>query len=97
MLLEIISPETCLFTGEVISVSFPGTEGRFEIRPGHAPMIAALKAGEIGYETATGQTVCRTAGGFVEILGDRITACVEQASAPPKKEAVPPQGTLPSK
>lgn len=97
MLLEIISPEAGLFTGEVVSVSFPGTEGRFEVRPGHAPMIAALKAGEIEYETATGTTVCPTAGGFAEILGDRVTACVEQAFAPPKEEAVPPESTPPSK
>lgn len=97
MLLEIMSPEACLFTGEVTSVSFPGTEGRFEIWPGHAPMIAALKAGEIGYETATGQTICHTAGGFAEILGNRVTACVEPAFVPSKEEAVPPEGTSPSK
>lgn len=97
MLLEIISPEACLFTGEVTSVSFPGTQGRFEVWPGHAPMIAALKAGQIGYETAAGQTVYHTAGGFAEILGDCITACVEAAFIPSKEEAVPPQGTSPSK
>lgn len=83
MILEIISPDACLFTGEVVSVSFPGTEGRFEVCTGHAPLIAALKAGEIRYVALTGETTgtLSIAGGFAEVRNGRITACVEQEPA----------------
>lgn len=82
MRLEIISPDACLFAGEVVSVSFPGAEGRFEVCTGHAPLIAALKAGDIRYVTKPGEAT-RTlsmAGGFAEVRDDRITACIEQAT-----------------
>jgi F-type H+-transporting ATPase subunit epsilon len=42
MILEIITPEKELFSGEVNSVKFPGTNGEFEILNSHAPIISTL-------------------------------------------------------
>ena len=47
MILEIVSPESKLFQGEVTSVSLPGVDGSFQILNNHAPIVATLKAGEI--------------------------------------------------
>ena len=47
MILEIITPEKEIFTGEVTSVKFPGTSGEFEIQNNHAPIISSLKSGII--------------------------------------------------
>jgi F-type H+-transporting ATPase subunit epsilon len=47
MILEIITPEKSLFTGEVTSVKFPGMNGEFEILNNHAPIISTLGKGEI--------------------------------------------------
>jgi F-type H+-transporting ATPase subunit epsilon len=47
MLLEIVSPESKLFQGEVTSVTFPGEAGSFQVLNHHAPIVATLKAGEI--------------------------------------------------
>jgi F-type H+-transporting ATPase subunit epsilon len=47
MILEIITPEKQLFSGEVTSVNFPGTNGEFEILNNHAPIISTLSKGEI--------------------------------------------------
>ncbi|PWA05265.1 F0F1 ATP synthase subunit epsilon [Flavobacterium psychrotolerans] len=47
MLLEIVSPEAKLFSGEVTSVSLPGVEGSFQILNHHAPIVATLKEGVI--------------------------------------------------
>jgi len=47
MLLEIVSPEAKLFSGEVTSVSLPGVDGSFQILNFHAPIVSTLKEGTI--------------------------------------------------
>ena len=47
MHLEILSPENKIFEGEVNSVIFPGSNGKFQILNNHAPLISFLKEGEI--------------------------------------------------
>lgn len=47
MILEIVSPESKLFHGEVTSVSLPGVEGSFQVLNQHAPIVSTLKEGVI--------------------------------------------------
>ena len=47
MILEIISPEKIIFTGEVDSVAVPGVEGEFEMLNNHAAIVSNLKKGSI--------------------------------------------------
>ena len=47
MLLEIVSPESKLFQGEVTSVSLPGVDGSFQVLNYHAPIVSTLKEGVI--------------------------------------------------
>ncbi|MCD2257997.1 F0F1 ATP synthase subunit epsilon [Psychroserpens luteolus] len=47
MLLEIVSPEATLFSGEVTSVTVPGVMGEFEMLTNHAPIISLLKEGNV--------------------------------------------------
>ena len=47
MYLEIISPEATLFTGEVESLTLPGTNGRFQLLENHAPIVSTLQAGNV--------------------------------------------------
>ena len=43
MILEIISPEKIIFTGEVESVAVPGVNGEFEMLNNHAAIVSNLK------------------------------------------------------
>jgi F-type H+-transporting ATPase subunit epsilon len=52
MKLEVITPESNLFTGEAVSVSLPGIDGFFQVLNNHAPIISSLKAGEMKVELA---------------------------------------------
>ena len=45
MILEIVSPEAKLFSGEVTSVSLPGVVGDFQMLNNHAPIVSLLKKG----------------------------------------------------
>jgi len=45
MLLEIVSPEAKLFSGEVTSISLPGVDGHFQMLNNHAPIVSLLQNG----------------------------------------------------
>jgi len=45
MKLEIITPESNVFSGEAKTVSLPGLDGIFQVLNNHAPVISALKKG----------------------------------------------------
>ena len=47
MHLEIVTPETKIFAGEVEAVQFPGMDGLFQVLNNHAPIISALGKGII--------------------------------------------------
>jgi F-type H+-transporting ATPase subunit epsilon len=45
MKLDIITPESGIFSGEVTAVSLPGKDGIFQVLNNHAPVISALSEG----------------------------------------------------
>ncbi len=45
MILEIVSPEAKLFSGEITSLYLPGVDGDFQILNNHAPIVSLLKKG----------------------------------------------------
>lgn len=47
MQLEIITPETNIFKGDVDAVQLPGLDGSFQVLKGHAPIISGLAKGTI--------------------------------------------------
>ncbi|KIA98293.1 MULTISPECIES: F0F1 ATP synthase subunit epsilon [unclassified Flavobacterium] len=47
MILEIVSPEAKLFSGEVTSVTLPGVDGSFQILNNHAPIVSLLQKGTV--------------------------------------------------
>ena len=77
--LEIITPTSKLFSGEVDSFVAPGANGYFGVLPGHAPYVVALQIGEIRYESAAGNGRFATTGGFAEVLPDKVTVLAETA------------------
>ena len=50
MILEIVSPEATLFSGEVVSVTVPGVNGEFQMLNNHAPIVSLLQEGEVKIE-----------------------------------------------
>lgn len=76
--LKIVSPEKILFDGEVNMVKVPGVLGEFEILNNHAPIVSALQKGIVEYETEDGRTQIAVVGGFVEVLKNNVSLCVER-------------------
>ena len=72
MQLEILSPEKTLFTGEVDSVIFPGSQGQFQILNNHAPIISSLSQGNIDYKINSKNNQVEIKRGIVEVLKIRL-------------------------
>ena len=80
MHLEIITPDRKVFEGEVVSARFPGSAGSFEVLNNHAPMIAALREGDIVLTGAAGREAVRIEGGVVEVLRNSVIVLAEGAT-----------------
>jgi len=77
MFLEIITPDKKVFEGEVSAAQFPGTDGFFEVLNNHAPMISALKAGQLKVTSASGVQFFNLDSGVVEVLNNRVIVLAE--------------------
>lgn len=75
--LSIVSPEKEIFSGEVESVTLPGTMGAFSILPQHAPIVSSLKAGALVYVATGEEHRLDIRSGFVEMSNGKVVVCVE--------------------
>jgi F-type H+-transporting ATPase subunit epsilon len=82
MNLEILTPEKKLFNGEVYGVQMPGISGSFEVLENHAPLVSALKSGRLKVIKDKQNHLANfdIQGGFVEVLGNKVTVLVEGAT-----------------
>jgi F-type H+-transporting ATPase subunit epsilon len=71
--LEIVTPDRAVVREDVDEVVVPGAEGEFGILPGHTPLLATLKVGELWYRQGQEKHYLAIAFGFVEVLPDRVT------------------------
>jgi F-type H+-transporting ATPase subunit epsilon len=81
MTLEILTPETKLYSGDVYGIQLPGIAGSFEVLDRHAPLVAALGKGNIKVlKTKTDVVNYTIQSGFVEVLNNKTTVLVEGAT-----------------
>jgi len=80
MKLEILTPEQKVFSGDVYGVQLPGISGLFEVLDKHAPLVSALKSGDLKILKDKNNTASYTIeSGFVEVLNNKTTVLVEGA------------------
>ena len=78
MLLEILTPEKKLYSGEVQGVQLPGIDGLFEILDKHAPLVSALGEGKVKVlQKGLAPETYVIQGGFVEVINNKATVLVE--------------------
>jgi F-type H+-transporting ATPase subunit epsilon len=78
MLLEIITPEKSVYSGQVSLVQLPGSKGSFAILKNHAPIISTLDKGKIKVVEETGQILFfEVEGGVVENKDNKIIVLAE--------------------
>src|ERR671912_2090526 len=106
--LQIVTPDKLIAREQVDEVQLPGTEGYFGVLPGHTPLLASLAVGEMWYRKGQDKTFLSIAGGFAEVLPDRVTllatlaeraedidvARAESAKQPAEQRLAQPHGEI---
>ena len=76
--IQILSPEWSREV-EAVAVFLSGTLGRFEILPGHAPIISTLTAGELRWRRCDGsEESIPVSGGVARLRNNMLEVCVEE-------------------
>jgi F-type H+-transporting ATPase subunit epsilon len=63
----------------VDEITAPGWDGEFGVLPGHAPFLALIKSGELGYRIEKELHSLAVGFGFVEVLPEKVTVLIETA------------------
>jgi len=80
MILEILTPERRLYSGDVFGVQLPGIDGKFEVLDRHAPLVSALGKGNVKViRDKNSVSNFSIESGFVEVLNNKATVLVEGA------------------
>jgi len=79
MFIEIVTPDEKVFEGEVVSATFPGSDGSFQILNHHAPLVATLGKGDIKYQPEKEKEVhILVDGGVVEVIHNKVNVLIEK-------------------
>lgn len=77
---DIVSAEGEIFSGEAGMVFAPARMGEVGIAPRHAPMLTALKPGEVRVQDTEGkEQVFYITGGMLEIQPNQVTVLADTA------------------
>jgi F-type H+-transporting ATPase subunit epsilon len=80
--LDIVTPDKAIVHDEVDEVQLPGWEGALGILPGHTPLLAMLKPGELWYRKGEERIFFVLDFGMAEVLPDKVTVLVRLADRP---------------
>lgn len=78
MKVDIITPDSKVFSGDVASVMLPGANGSFQILNNHANLISSLEKGIVTTVSDGGEKKeMNISGGVVEVLKNEVIVLVE--------------------
>jgi F-type H+-transporting ATPase subunit epsilon len=78
MKIEIITPESKVFEGDIKSVRVPGKKGSFQVLKDHAPIVSTLDNGlVIIVDHAGNETRYEINGGVIEVKMNKIILLAE--------------------
>jgi len=79
--IEIITPDSRIYSGEIRSVRVPGKKGSFQVLKDHAPIISTLEKGPVIIADEQGQEIkYQITGGVIEVKKNRIILLADSVS-----------------
>ncbi len=81
MQLEIVTPESLLFSKDTTMIVIPGSEGDFGVLNNHSPIISSIRMGTVKiYDDNNITKEFFVTSGFAEVTGERCTILADFAS-----------------
>ncbi|MCU0455377.1 MAG: ATP synthase F1 subunit epsilon [Bacteroidales bacterium] len=78
MKLEIITPDSKVYEGDIASIRVPGKKGSFQVLKDHAPIISTLENGPVMIVDQEGNHIdYEINGGVIEVKQNRIILLAE--------------------
>ena len=77
---DLVDADGKVWSGAARQVSVPAAEGEIGILPGHTPVLALLRAGEVRVHVSGSPVMrWRVDGGFLSVDSDQVTVAVDAA------------------
>jgi F-type H+-transporting ATPase subunit epsilon len=80
--LNVVTRERKIIDAEVDEVVLPASDGEIGVLPGHTPLLASLRIGQLRYRTGTKIERLVISWGFAEVLPDRVIVLAERGYLP---------------
>jgi len=80
--LTVVTRDRKILETEVDEVELPATDGEIGILPGHTPLLALLKIGQMRYRRGNDVQKLVISWGFAEVLPDRVIVLAERGVLP---------------
>jgi F-type H+-transporting ATPase subunit epsilon len=80
--LVLVTRDRKILEAEVDEVELPATDGEIGILPGHTPLLALLKIGQMRYRRGSDVQRLVISWGFAEVLPDRVIVLAERGILP---------------
>lgn len=84
---EIVTPERVVFSEDAESLVVPAEEGYLGVLAGHAPLLCALRPGEIRLRREGKDLSFATSGGFMEVVPQKASLLTESVEEVGKIDA----------
>lgn len=80
--LNVVTRERKIIDAEVDEVILPASDGEIGVLPGHTPLLATLRIGQLRYRTGNRVERLVISWGFAEVLPDRVIVLAERGFLP---------------
>jgi len=80
--LTVVTRERKIIDVQADEVVLPATDGEIGVLPGHTPLLATLRIGQLRYRTGTKIERLVISWGFAEVLPDRVIVLAEKGILP---------------
>jgi F-type H+-transporting ATPase subunit epsilon len=80
--LTVVTRERKIVDVQVDEVVLPASDGEIGVLPGHTPLLASLRIGQLRYRVGNTFTRLVISWGFAEVLPDRVIVLAERGFLP---------------
>ncbi len=77
--LEVATPERLFVDEQVSETELPAKNGYMSVLPGHAPLLSALGAGVLTFNSGGGARILAIDGGLVEVFENHVRVLADHA------------------